>query len=227
MEIKVGEYVRTDKGDIEKIKTVVCNDYPITALRGAIIIDDENSSIIELGEILKHSKNIINLIEVGDYVNGELVREPIYNGNTAYGVDEGYEMFKKAFGDIKSILTKEQMELAKIIGLLHDIGRFEQFKKFGSFSDKNVDHADESCNYLFKDGHIRDFIEDDRYDSIIEKAIRYHNKFRVPKLSDEELLFTKMIRDMDKVDIYKQQYSSLVNKKNRNETVDSIYCKFM
>jgi len=110
MEIKVGEYVRTDKGDIEKIKTVVCNDYPITALRGAIIIDDENSSIIELGEILKHSKNIINLIEVGDYVNGELVREPIYNGNTAYGVDEGYEMFKKAFGDIKSILTKEQME---------------------------------------------------------------------------------------------------------------------
>lgn len=101
-------------------------------------------------------------------------------------------------------LTKEQMELAKIIGLLHDIGRFEQLRKFGSFSDKNVDHADESCNYLFKDGHIRDFVEDDQYDSIIEKAIRYHNKFQVPELNEEELLFTKMIRDMDKVDIYKQ-----------------------
>ncbi len=123
-------------------------------------------------------------------------------------------------------LTKEQMELAKIIGLLHDIGRFEQFKKFGSFSDKNVDHADESCNYLFKDGHIRDFIEDDRYDSIIEKAIRYHNKFRVPKLSDEELLFTKMIRDMDKVDIYKQCAIHLDDKFDADEVNKELLEEF-
>lgn len=101
-------------------------------------------------------------------------------------------------------LSKEQMELAQIIGLLHDIGRFEQLKKFGSFSDNNVDHADESCNYLFKDGHIRDFVEEEKYDSIIENAIRYHNKLEVPELDTEELLFTKMIRDMDKVDIFKQ-----------------------
>lgn len=101
-------------------------------------------------------------------------------------------------------LNSEQKELARLIGLLHDIGRFEQWKKYESFDDKNVDHADESCNYLFKDGHIRDFISDDKYDKILENAIRYHNKLDVPKLEDEELLFTKMIRDMDKVDIYKQ-----------------------
>lgn len=102
-------------------------------------------------------------------------------------------------------LSCEQLELAKIIGLLHDIGRFEQFKKYQSFNDKNVDHADESCNYLFKDKHIRDFIEIDKYDEIIEKAIRYHNKLELPDdLNEEVLLFSKMIRDMDKVDIYKQ-----------------------
>jgi len=102
-------------------------------------------------------------------------------------------------------LDKEKIELAKVIGLLHDIGRFEQFSKYKSFDDKISDHSTESVNYLFKENHIRDFIEDDKYDSIIEKAIYYHNDFKIPDdLKDAELLFTKMIRDMDKVDIYKQ-----------------------
>lgn len=103
-------------------------------------------------------------------------------------------------------LDKEKIELAKVIGLLHDIGRFEQIKKFNIFSDSKTefDHADESCVYLFDEGYIRNFIEDDQYDSILEKAIRNHNKFEIEEgLTEEELLFSKMIRDMDKVDIYR------------------------
>lgn len=101
-------------------------------------------------------------------------------------------------------LSKEEIALAKVIGLLHDIGRFEQLRDYHSFSDQNIDHADESCVYLFEKGHIRDFIEDDMYDAVIEKAIRYHNKYKLSKLEGRELLFSRMIRDMDKVDIYKQ-----------------------
>jgi len=101
-------------------------------------------------------------------------------------------------------LSSEEIEIAKIIGLLHDIGRFEQWKKFQSFSDNNVDHALESCNYLFRDGHIREFLDDRKYDTIIENAIRYHNKLNIPEMEEKSLYFTKMIRDMDKVDIYKQ-----------------------
>lgn len=103
-------------------------------------------------------------------------------------------------------LDKEKIELAKVIGLLHDIGRFEQIKKFNIIDDlkTDMDHAEESCIYLFGQGHIRDFIEEDQYDSIIEKAVRNHNKFEIErKLTKEELLFSKMIRDMDKVDIYR------------------------
>ena len=58
----------------------------------------------------KISDNIIDLIEVGDFVNGFPILEPIYNGNVMYGVDEGYENFLKSFGEIKTILTKEQYE---------------------------------------------------------------------------------------------------------------------
>lgn len=102
-------------------------------------------------------------------------------------------------------LDEEDIFLSKTIGLLHDIGRFEQMKIFSSFSDKNQDHADESCNYLFKKGHIRDFCIDRKYDDVLEVAILYHNKYELPNgLTDRQELFAKMIRDMDKVDIYNQ-----------------------
>ena len=104
-------------------------------------------------------------------------------------------------------LDNEKIELAKVIGLLHDIGRFEQFKLYNEYSDRktNFDHANYGADYLFKEGNIRNFIEDSKYDNIIEKAIRNHNKYQIEDgLSKEELLFSKMIRDMDKVDILKQ-----------------------
>ncbi len=101
-------------------------------------------------------------------------------------------------------LTKKEIILGKIIGLLHDLGRFEQLKSFGTYSDQAIDHAEEGYHYLFKDGHIRDFMIDTQYDDVIESAIRYHNKLKIPPLEGKKKLFTEMIRDMDKVDIYKQ-----------------------
>lgn len=115
-------------------------------------------------------------------------------------------------------LSKEEIELAKIIGLLHDIGRFYQLEKYSTFSDSVFDHAEYGADYLFKEGHIRDFIDIDKYDDIIEKAIRLHNKLNLPtNLSKKEELFCKMIRDMDKIDIYKQ---AAVNNKYTFKSVD-------
>lgn len=67
----------------------------------------ENQKWFDIKNIAKHSKIISEVVEVGDYVNGFPILEPIYNGNAMYGIDEGYENFKKSFGDIKTILTKE------------------------------------------------------------------------------------------------------------------------
>ena len=120
-------------------------------------------------------------------------------------------------------LDKEKIELAKVIGLLHDIGRFEQFTKYNSFDDSISDHSTESVNYLFKEGHIRDFIDSDDYDSIIEKAILYHNDYKIPDgLKEDELLFTKMIRDMDKVDIYKQAAINYTNVFKADEVSEEV-----
>lgn len=100
--------------------------------------------------------------------------------------------------------TEEEIKLAKIIGLLHDIGRFEQVKQTNTFSDKKWDHAEKGCKYLFDEGHIRDFIEDNKYDKVIEVAVRYHNKLELPELNDRtEIFYAQLIRDADKIDIYR------------------------
>ncbi len=103
-------------------------------------------------------------------------------------------------------LDSKEIEIAKVVGLLHDVGRFEQIRKYGKCSDvlTNTDHAHESVIYLFQSGHIRDFIDDSSYDKVIEDAIENHNKYAVDKkVKGKNLFFSKMIRDMDKVDIYR------------------------
>lgn len=97
--------------------------------------------------------------------------------------------------------NEEDCKLSKSIGLLHDIGRFEQLKLYNTFKDTEFDHADEGADYLVKRGHIKDFIDDRKYDKIIYDAIKNHNKYEIKDVDEDSLIYSKMIRDMDKVDI--------------------------
>ena len=98
-------------------------------------------------------------------------------------------------------LAQEEIELATLIGLLHDIARFEQYTQYQTFKDlESFDHADYALTILEKD--IRKYIETNQYDNIIKKAIKNHNKYAIEDgLSAKELLFAKIIRDADKIDI--------------------------
>lgn len=102
-------------------------------------------------------------------------------------------------------LDENQKALAGLIALLHDIGRFDQWMTYESFADhKTVDHAKLSSDILFKDGLIRMFIEDNRYDEIIKIAIEQHNKYKVDENIDEHiLLYVHLIRDADKLDNFR------------------------
>lgn len=99
-------------------------------------------------------------------------------------------------------LTAEDQQLASLIGLLHDIGRFEQLRRFGTFVDADsIDHAKFGCELLFGEGLIRRFLEDSVYDPIIEAAISEHSAFAVRgDLNEQQLLHAKIIRDSDKLD---------------------------
>ena len=101
-------------------------------------------------------------------------------------------------------ITGVERDLAYLIALLHDIGRFEQIKRFNSFDDRNIDHAKLGVQVLFKEGMIRNFIDDDQYDEIIEKAIAYHSLYKIPNNLEPSLLKqVLLIRDSDKLDNFR------------------------
>lgn len=111
-QIEVGEYVRTDKGTIAKITEPEFEiKYKIIDLKPKFLhCLSEIDHKYQFEEITKHSKNIIDLIEVGDYVNGQLI-------HNKYGNPKNGELMiiysnGKHFDNehIKTILTHEQYE---------------------------------------------------------------------------------------------------------------------
>ena len=116
-------------------------------------------------------------------------------------------------------LSQEQIDVATLIGLLHDIARFEQYKTYGTFKDlESIDHGDFGAEILEKD--IRKYIENNKYDEIIIKAVKNHNKFKIEEgLTYEEELFAKIIRDADKLDIFYQSVERFW--KGREQEVES------
>lgn len=117
MEIEVGEYGRTNKGKIFIFAWLENSDgkrYTNKVLLGNGKIFENKFYYFDDGEeIVKHSKNIIDLVEVGDYVNGEIVTKikewnSSKDGYFRYAVTCHYEIIRA--DEIKTIVTKEMME---------------------------------------------------------------------------------------------------------------------
>ncbi|MFV0249436.1 MAG: HD domain-containing protein [Bacilli bacterium] len=100
-------------------------------------------------------------------------------------------------------LSEEDIVLAKVIGLLHDIGRFEQFTKYRTFSDiKSIDHASLGIEILKENNYISKYVEDIELQKVVLIAVDNHNKIKIEdNLNKIYLLFSKIVRDADKLDI--------------------------
>lgn len=129
-------------------------------------------------------------------------------------------------------LSEEDVELAKLIALLHDIGRFVQLERFNSFDDRLMPHAQCSVDLLFQENKIRDFIKECDFDKIIYEAIKYHGVFQMPQdLEGRSLLHTKIIRDADKLDnFYVKENEAIItmldvtaSEAAKEEVTDSIF----
>ena len=106
--MKVGDYVRTVGGLIGKV---------IEKKGNAITYFMPNRQEDDVIDVIKSSPNIIDLIEVGDYVNGYKVsfvdEEPVLGKFVQcdyvvqFGTTNHYRFYER---EIKSIVTKEQFE---------------------------------------------------------------------------------------------------------------------
>lgn len=120
-----------------------------------------------------------------------------------FRVAKNSELIAEALG-----MDPDDIDLAWFIGILHDTGRFEQERRYGTFVDSlSVDHAELGADILFNDGLIDIYPTDDLPDGwreLCEKAVRLHNKLELPPdLDPRTRLFCQLIRDADKTDIFR------------------------
>ena len=97
-------------------------------------------------------------------------------------------------------LEERQLLLAQMIGLLHDFGKFEQWRRYQVDYDNIVDHGTLGADLLFKENVIEEFNQNiEEYQTIYE-AIKRHNQFEIDdKASADDQIFIDMIRDLEKI----------------------------
>lgn len=123
-------------------------------------------------------------------------------------IDIKYEHSKRVAEEILRIgrqsgLKEDELRFAEIIALYHDIGRFEQYDRYRTFSDnKSEDHAELGIRILVSQnvlGKLKGELQE-----IILCSIRYHNRPSLPaEITNDCLLYSRLIRDADKLDIWK------------------------
>ena len=83
-------------------------------------------------------------------------------------------------------LSADDVDIAWFSGLLHDVGRFEQLRRFGTFNDaQSIDHAMYGAEILFDQEKIWDYIDRDAITKdellFLRKVISCHSAYRVPQ----------------------------------------------
>ena len=135
---------------------------------------------------------------------------------------------------IAGSISAVNVDFAWLLGLLHDIGRFEQVARYGTFFDAlSIDHAELGADILFHDNLFGSFVKQESQEmkALAETAIRLHNKLSIPENMEEETAtYTKILRDADKVDIfrvltespYNERYNDLKNLAARDEVMKYV-----
>ncbi len=123
-------------------------------------------------------------------------------------------------------LNEEDTYVVKLAGLLHDIGRFEQYKNYQTFKDEDSINHGKLGEDILTDNFLKKFT--DKNFSIIRKAVFNHNKLEIDKsLNEKEKLICNIVRDADKIDILNLvlNFSILVIKNDKIS--DKVYKTFL
>ncbi len=163
-----------------------------------------------------------DLVEIkkwfADYVDAFKKGDPEIQENIELKQDHTSRVCKEILKIGESLgLTEEELNLAEIIALLHDVGRFEQYARYRTFKDSKSENHAELAVKIIIEKQILEHLCNDTQDVIIY-SIRHHNYPNLPEGERENLLFyLKLLRDADKLDIWKvvtDYYSRKDGKRN-------------
>lgn len=103
-------------------------------------------------------------------------------------------------------LKEKDMNLLMMCSLLHDIARFKQVTEYNTFDDlKSFDHGDIGCQILKENKFIEKFTKNKEEQDIILFSVKNHNKKEIIDGTKKEVMFSKIVRDADKIDIMIEQ----------------------
>ena len=119
----------------------------------------------------------------------------------------------------------EDVKLATQIGLLHDIGRFDEWTTYKCFN-KNMDHGSYGAYLLNKEENALRFnIKESEKQKLLD-AIYYHNKLKLPSTLKKDK-FCLLIRDADKLDIiYQLSQREIVMENNTHVISKEVFKEF-
>lgn len=149
-------------------------------------------------EQLKKLKNWFD-----DYVTGFYGDDDYVNANLKLKEDHTRRVCREMLYLASQLdLNSTQMRLAEAIALLHDIGRFEQFTKYRTYTDtRSINHGLLGLE-IIREKKLLDRLDPD-HKKLIEDAIDYHCAREIPaSVNGQTLLFSQLLRDADKLDIY-------------------------
>ena len=123
-------------------------------------------------------------------------------------------------------LSEKDISIAALCGLLHDIARFKQWTCYQTYRDfDSFDHGDEGVHILKENNFIYEFTNDAEIANIVINSVQYHNKIGLPEVDERNLLFIKIVRDADKLDIMTEQGNQIEEKEIilKENLLSSIY----
>lgn len=138
------------------------------------------------------------------YINAFYTAEVDKQKNITLKEHHSFNVCKNIAEISKSLnLTEDETNLAEAIALFHDIGRFEQLRKYRTFKDSiSVNHGTLGADILSETKILERLPEKEM--QIILQAVKYHNALKMPDIKDDELVsYLKLIRDADKLDIWR------------------------
>jgi len=160
-----------------------------------------------------------------DYVSGFYDNDSARNCLYQLKEDHSRRVCENSFKLGRSLhLGLEDLEILGAAALFHDIGRFRQLKEYGTFNDKkSVNHARLGVNILGTQKVLKSLSLEKR--RLILIPIAFHNAYKLPAITDDKLLlFARLLRDADKLDIFRVvlEYYKDQNKDNRKTVLQDL-----
>ncbi|MEZ0574679.1 HD domain-containing protein [Halodesulfovibrio aestuarii] len=116
-------------------------------------------------------------------------------------------------------LTSRDMKVALLGALFHDVGRFEQFRMYKTYSDRNsVNHGLLGSRILKYENVLAK--EPKEIQHAVRATVAMHNKLALPKGLPEHIrIATNIVRDSDKLDIFPVLVSNFTHDGSKSDVV--------